>query len=371
MIPTEATVPFTPPVSTESLPGCGGRLGPEPEDFRVQELPAYLPSGKGEHWMVEVRKRLLTTPDLVRMLARSAGVRERDVGVAGMKDRFAVTTQWLTFPSNARPPESWQLPEGVELVQISRHDNKLRTGHQRGNLFTVKLVDLDAGAYERASAILEQISRHGLPNYFGAQRFGRGGSNLARAQSWLRSGSRGRHRTQDKLMPSVLQSEVFNRYLARRQALGLERLLQGEVVRLGTSTRHFIVEDAEVEQPRLTSGELHLTGPLPGPKCLAARGTPAELEVATLAELGLDEATLAPLADSAPGTRRDLLVHPESLSVQQVAEGHLLLNFALPSGSFATQLLRELTRSPWLERHGSEAGRADGPSSAGQPSAEP
>src|SRR6185369_3264042 len=166
--------------------------GPEPEDFLVDEVPAYAASGKGEHQYVLVRKRLLTTPELVRRVARAVGVNERDIGYAGLKDKYAITTQWLSLSSKTAVTPELDLGPGVEVLQVTRHDNKLRTGHLLGNRFTITLVGVHVDALARANAIAERLRDQGLPNYFGAQRFGHGGRNLTDAISWLARGGRGR-----------------------------------------------------------------------------------------------------------------------------------------------------------------------------------
>ncbi len=350
------------------LAAIGGRLGPEPEDFRVDELAAYEPCGAGPHWMIRVQKRLLTTPDLVRILARASGARERDIGVAGMKDRWAVTSQWVSVPVDGTPsPESWELPEGVEMLEVSRHRNKLRTGHLRGNRFDLRLVDtLVARTAQGGPALAtwrERLAADGFANAYGPQRFGRAGSNLDAALAWLASEAagaggprageggdrssarRGRpDRRRTKLWASVVQSEIFDRYLARRLALGARRVLTGEVVRLRGSGATFVVEDAAREQPRLEAGDLVLTGPMIGPKMRPATAEAARLEAEVTAELGLDEAALAALARHAPGTRRDLLAWPGDLEVHTgQADGEVQLAFSLEPGSYATVLLTELT----------------------------
>ncbi len=358
--PTSLPCPMEPPIACADLPAAGGHLGTVPTDFIVDEIPLYSPSGEGEHIYVRLRKRGLTTPDLLRLVSRAARVRERDIGVAGMKDKHAVTSQWLSLPRGAAPCDSWELPESVELLEVSRHSNKLRTGHQAGNHFELRVVDASQGALERAQAIAARLREQGLPNYFGAQRFGHDGRNLADALDWLsaqrdrsRNARRG-HRFQDKLLPSVLQSEVFNRYLARRMVLGLDNLLQGEVVRLDGSASVFVVEDVARELPRLSQRDIHLTGPLPGAKMRAATHDPARIEAEVLAELGLSEEAFVLLGDRAPGTRRDLLMWPKDLEVREDDTGALILSFALPSGGYATQLVREFTRAAWLTPRASQ-----------------
>jgi tRNA pseudouridine13 synthase len=348
--------PEAPRLVTAYLPPAGGTLGSEPEHFRVSEKALYEPSGTGEHLYVRVEKRGMTTPELVHVLSRVARVRDRDIGHAGLKDKHAITEQWLSLPGNVEPPESWELPEGVRVLASSRHGNKLRTGHLRGNHFAIVLTGVTEGALERARAILETLQARGLYNYFGEQRFGRGGSNLERALEWLeRPPRRGRkERFYSKLYPSVVQSEIFNRYLGRRAARGLDRLIGGEVVRLAGTGSCFVVEHPEVEQPRLDEGDLVLTGPMVGPKAKPALGPALELEAQALGTLGLEPSVLERLARQAPGTRRDLVVPVEEASLAAASTDSLELRFFLPAGCYATQLIREFTRAPWLAARQSE-----------------
>lgn len=344
-------LPHEPPRITDA-PTVAERIGPDPEDFRVDEIPLYPATGEGDHYMVELRKRCWTTPDAVHAVARAAGVAERDVGHAGMKDRHAVTTQWLTVPVKKAPPDAWELPEGLEILSFTRHGSKLRTGHLAGNRFTIRLVGAAPDGLARASATFAVVREKGLPNYFGAQRFGRGGENLPAALRWLAEGAppRGKQtRFQRKLYPSVVQAEVFNRYLTLRQAQGLDQLFAGDVVRLAGSRSVFCVEEPSVELPRLAARDIFLTGPMPGPKMRAAAGVPHELERRVQAELGLTPAQEDTLAHWAEGTRRDLVVYPDPLAITSVA-GDLVVEVGLPAGAYATQLLRELIPTPWLER---------------------
>lgn len=345
--------PHAPPFWTSALPGIAGRIGPTEDDFVVDEVPAYSPSGSGEHWYVRVEKRGQNTRDAALALARAARVSERDVGYAGMKDKHAVTTQWFSLPGSAAAPDTWSLPEGLAIRESSRHANKLRTGHLRGNRFRIGLVETMPSAADQARGLLDHLSRNGLANYFGPQRFGHEGRNLAEALSWLRGEvrlPRSRERFLSKLYPSVVQAEVFNRFATRRLELGAGALIAGEVVRLEGSSAHFVVEDVERETPRYAAGELRLTGPLPGPKLRQAAARALELEQQAMREAGLAEAELAALASHAPGTRRDVLVFPAAPSVEQSAD-RLWLAFELPAGSYATEVVRELTRSAVDSRH--------------------
>ena len=137
------------PYATAGLPGSGGEISATPEDFRVDERPAYLPAGSGPHLYLHVEKRGRTTRDVVRELSRRLGVPDRDAGYAGLKDKAAVTTQWLSFPVARDPdPASLEGP-GYRVLTASRHQNKLRAGHARGNAFAVAVRGGDLGRATR------------------------------------------------------------------------------------------------------------------------------------------------------------------------------------------------------------------------------
>lgn len=353
-------LPHEPPLLTRDLPSLGGRVGPLVEDFRVNEIPAYVPSGTGDHRYVKIEKRDLTTPELVALLARAASVEERDIGYAGLKDKHAITTQWLSMPRRSTPAEHWKLPSYVALLEESYHTNKLRTGHLHGNRFSIRLVELKTDAESRLPALLTVIERYIL-NAFGEQRFGRGGNNIDTAIAWLANprGLRGKNaRFLSKLYPSVLQAELFNRYLTRRLELGLDRLLTGEVARLEGTGSNFVVEDLDREQTRYEQGELHPQGPMFGPKMRPAQAEAAELEAQILRELGLSPEQLSALGVEAPGTRRDLRLKLEELKTafdrDEAGNLRLCVSFSLPAGSYATQVVRELCHSPWLVRRPAE-----------------
>ncbi len=342
--------PHEPGLISPDLPALAAHIGPEPEDFVVDEVPLYAHSGEGEHLYVRVEKRGFTTPAMLRAVTRAAGVDERDVGYAGLKDKHAVTRQWLSLPLKARPPSDWQLPEGVSIVEHTRHGNKLRTGHLLGNRFRITLVTADSSALEKALPVADVLRTFGLYNYYGGQRFGRAGDGLRQAMGWLAEGAKlhGLPRFLTKLYPSVIQAEVFNRYFSARRARGLGQLMLGEVVRLNNAGAMFAVEDVAGEQPRLASGDVHLTGPIFGPKARSTSADAAALELSVINELGLSEEARAKLARMAPGTRRDLIAKVEQLELRWSAVGRLELAFSLPSGSYATEVVRQFTHAPFL-----------------------
>lgn len=344
-------LPTEPPSVCRDLAPIWGRLGPEPEDFQVEEIPAYQPCGSGTHRYVRVRKRLLTTPELVHLIAQTAGVPESSLGYAGLKDKQAVTTQWLSLPLPSCPTSEWTLPDSVKVIEESLHTNKLRTGHLHGNRFTLRLVNLEPDDKSRFQSLWTRIQT-GIFNSFGEQRFGYGGANLQKALDWLQGNFQLRGpkaRFLRKLHPSVIQAEIFNRYLIRRIDASLECPLLGEVVRLQGSGSCFIVSDPATEQPRWSAHDILPTGPMVGGRVHpAAQAEALALEQAVTRELCPQAEQMARLFAQAPGTRRDLLLFLEQSSFEWIDGQTLKVSFELPAGAYASQVLRELTQEPWL-----------------------
>jgi tRNA pseudouridine13 synthase len=334
------------PFATAGLAGSGGTLKATPEDFRVEEQPAYAPSGAGPHLYLRVEKRGRTTREVVRQLARALGVPERDAGYAGLKDKAAVTTQWLSFPVARDPDPAALAGDGVRVLEVSRHQNKLRPGHARGNLFEVAVR---GGDLARARACAAALAEAGLPNYFGPQRFGQGGATAALGRALLspEPGPEARRAARDRFLRrlalSAFQSELFNRWLAERLEDGLfARALQGDLLKKLDSGGLFLCEDPAVDGPRVTRFEVSPAGPMFGHKLKPAGGVAAEREARLLAAAGLTLQDFARGGGEAEGTRRAarLRVVPE-LSARP--DGYLA-RFELPRGSYATVVLRELMK---------------------------
>lgn len=318
-----------------------------PEDFAVEELPLYAPCGEGAHTFVYVEKRLRTTEEVARLLARAANVRPGDVGYAGRKDRFAVARQWLSVPA-LEPSAALALEaEGVRVLEARRHGHKLRTGQLRGNRFRLRLRGLPEASLAELPARAADAVARGVPNRFGAQRFGAGGRNAARAAAALAGeGGWPRDRREARFLLSALQAAVFDDVLAHRP-LALDRLEDGDVAVVCASGGLFLVEDAAREQPRCDRFEISPTGPIFGTRMAPAAGAPAARERAALARVGVDPARFRPPPGvRARGARRPLRVRPEELSFAAEAPGEVSLRFALPAGSYATVLVEALLGAP-------------------------
>lgn len=315
-----------------------------PEDFVVDEVPLYEPQGTGEHLYALVRKRGVDTMEAVRRLAKRLGASPRDAGTAGLKDKWAVTTQWVSFawPLAKPVPEATALSgDDVEVLRLARHANKLKTGHLAGNRFTLVLRDLTGGAEDEVVAAYRAIGERGLPNAFGVQRFGRGGENGPRALAWLRGeGEAPRDPKLKRLLLSALQSELFNDVLARRTAEGTaDRVLTGDLVQLGDSHKVFLSTDGEADSARAARGEVTATGPMFGVEMRSPEGHPAELEAAVLRERLGSIDLFRPHARIAEGARRPLWLRPRDLGVTVLQPMCIRLSFVLPKGAYATEVV--------------------------------
>lgn len=336
------------PYVTAACPGSGGRLKAAPEDFRVDELPAYLPTGAGPHLYLHVEKRGRNTRDVIRALARALGVAERDAGYAGLKDRAAVTTQWLSFPVARDPDPASLAGDGYRVLTASRHQNKLRPGHARGNAFEVAVR---GGELEAARGCAEALARAGLPNFFGPQRFGHDGTNAALGRALLAPDPppEARRAARDRFLRrfalSAYQSELFNRWLAERIADGLfATALAGDVLRKLESGGSFVCEAPELDSERVRAFEVSPAGPMFGHQLKpVATGVPAEREARLLAAEGLALADFARGGDEAAGTRRAARL-PIEVALSPLPDGYLA-RFALPRGSYATVVMRELMKA--------------------------
>ncbi len=349
-----------PILATPTLPGTGGHMGSEPEDFLVTELARYPATGEGDHCFVRIRKRDITSWEAAGRLARALDRRPGDVGLAGIKDRRAVAEQWLSVPDvDPLAALALEIPE-VEILEAVRHGHKLRTGHLAGNRFVVRLYDVDEGAAARAEAILNHLAREGGFHVFGPQRFGSRGDNAQRGRGLLTGDVRIRDRRQRRLVLSALQSELFNAYLeARVGAQGgasgdglppapLADPWAGELVQKTDSGGLFAVEDAQEVGDRMARREVVITGPIFGPKMRRPEvGTASRvLEDRVLADAGLELAVFDPWKRIAPGSRRPLLIWPSDPGVREIDSG-LEIRFALPPGAYATVILREITKTPF------------------------
>ena len=336
---------------SEALPHAFGppllaaNIRTTPEDFFVEEIPSFEPTGEGEHFLLTLEKRGLNTAAVAKQLAGWAGLPEMAIGYAGMKDRHAVTRQRFSVHLPRRvAPDVATLESGQQhVIEHAWHNRKLPRGALAGNRFVLVLREVQ-GEREAIDARLAQIAARGLPNWFGDQRFGREGGNVAAALSMF-EGRRVR-RDQRSILLSAARSALFNQVLAARVQDGSwDAALEGEVWVLSGSRSVFGPEPwSEVLVERLAAFDIHPSGPLWGAGELRSAGDCAARELSALCDTqaialraGLEKAELKQ-------ERRALRLLAEGLQWEWLDDATLRLAFSLPPGSYATALLQELGR---------------------------
>ncbi len=339
--------PWRAPRLTADLPGSGGVLLSDPEDFRVDESLPYPLQGSGSHTFVHIEKRGIDTLAVVRRLVDAVGVASDDVGAAGLKDRWAIARQWLSVPDE--PPAtdlearlSKLESDEITVLEITRHPHKLRRGHVRSNRFIIRLRHVPSEGLERARVTIDALKARGVPNAFGRQRFGREGLNAVRGLELLRKPRTGRSRLSSLLLSSV-QSAVFNRVLALRLHDGrLQTALLGDLMQKHETGGLFEVTDPDTDQARMQRLEISPTGPIVGKRMRTPSGWSSERESEAFVACRLQESDRPRFGR---GTRRPLRIPCDpTASVIAPEEGVLEISFALPSGSYATTILDEIVK---------------------------
>ena len=389
---------------TSDLPGTGGRIREKIEDFVVEEIPLYEASGAGEHLYLTIQKVGVSTHEAIERIARATGYPAGRIGYAGLKDARSVSRQTLSVQGMPeRRVEGLEVP-GVTVIEAKRHRNKLKIGHLWGNRFVVRLRGVAEGAEVTARAVLDRLTERGAPNLFGLQRFGArgdghevgraiynrdadravlkllgdagdGDDRLSEARRrfdagdlegamglWPRS-FQGERRVLDalikgrpaeaaikripkgvlKLILSSYQSWLFNRLLLERMPT-LGALEVGDLAYLHDRGAVFTVVDPQTEQPRADALEISPSGPMFGRKVTLASGEPGERERAVLEEERLDLEEMSLPGIRLHGERRPFRIPLDAATARPDGEDAIVISFALPKGSYATTVLREVMK---------------------------
>lgn len=328
-----------------SEPKCSAMFKQQPEDFQVVELPEQLDAGEGGHLYLRVRKTGENTEWVARRLAAWCQLNPKDIGYAGKKDRHAVTEQWFSLPIPETRQVNWDGFGGgtIEIIGQLRRDRKLRLGGLTGNRFDITLRQVSAP--EELMHRAERVAREGVPNYFGAQRFGLDGGNIDKGVALLEGRFKERQRHKRGIYISALRSLVFNHLLSEK--INQQRWYQvtaGDALMFPESTRCLVVEaDQQAEmQEALLQAKMHPTAPLWGeglPLCVdesrvweLAQLEPYQELLDRLVSLGLRQ------------ERRSARLIPQQLVLKALSQDDWLLSFTLPAGAFATSVLREICR---------------------------
>jgi tRNA pseudouridine13 synthase len=406
-------IPLLPnwPYLSAEVPSISGTVKYQPEDFVVEEVPQYLPSGGGDHVYFMIEKKGMTTLDLIRRLSQSLGRREKDFGYAGLKDAQAVTRQMFSL-EHANPEQIQSLEiKDIKISSVDRHSNKIKLGHLKGNKFQIKLRNVPRGSRSGIEDCLAVLLKRGVPNYFGPQRFGMRSDNWILGRAILQEDHQGflsqfcgraipsdrdhvkkardlfdkgqyelsAHvwpgffrdakracsllsakpdnfkraadavdRKLKKLFVSAYQSMLFNEAMAKRIET-LDRVMSGDLAMREDNGAVFKVLDETIEQPRAEKFEISPTGPLFGYRMIQPEGVEGETESAILREQNITAEDFKKAAGhKVRGSRRPFRVRMTDLEIiegQDNAGDFTQLNFYLPSGSYATAVLRELMKS--------------------------
>jgi tRNA pseudouridine13 synthase len=331
-------------------PTAKAKIKAKPEHFKVIEQLGFEFTGHGEHLMIRIRKTGENTSFVANELAKACGVTSKDIGWAGLKDRHAVTEQWLSvhLPQTVLPDFSEFLAQypSIEILDTARHNKKLRPGDLQGNDFVITLTEVSDIA--DVEARLGRLKDTGVPNYFGAQRFGNDGNNLSEARRWGRDNVRTRNQNQRSLYLSTARSWIFNHIVSARIEQGLfTRFIDGDIALSASEPE--VVTSALLDDynQRLIAGGVVISAALAGDNCLPTQAAALALEQPYLdAEPDLMKLICG---NRMRHDRRNIALMPQQLSWSS-SDNQVVLSFSLDAGCFATSILRELVEEIAVER---------------------
>lgn len=332
-----------------------------PRDFVVDEIPLYEFSGDGEHLVLHVRKKNLTTPEMIGKIARFLGIKNKEIGYAGLKDKNAMTKQYISLHKKYEEALDSFNVDGIKIISKTYHNNKIRVGHLKGNRFYIRLKKVNPTSAKKLDEALKNIDRYGMPNFFGYQRFGNDGNNHILGEKVAKNEVKQRNPRVKKLLINAYQSHLFNLWLSRRLEINslvrsfsadeLETLLnlpKSEIEKLkkqkhpfklfdGDLMEHYpygkLFEFSEDDLERFYSRDISVTGLLCGKKVKLSSGFARDIEK------DYDDNIVA------DGARRYAWVYPTDIEGRfNQIEAQYELNFTLPKGSYATVLVEELAK---------------------------
>ncbi|MEA3491191.1 MAG: tRNA pseudouridine(13) synthase TruD [Campylobacterota bacterium] len=329
-----------------------------PRDFTVEEIPLYEFTGEGEHLILKIRKKEFTTWEMLDIISGYIGIKRRDIGYAGLKDKHAMTIQYISLPAKYAPKLESFTHDKIKIVETTRHNNKIRVGHLKGNRFHIRLKKVLGIQKNKLDSVLKWIKENGIPNYFGNQRFGTDGNNWEDGKRLIDGQLRIRDRKSREFLIGSYQSYLFNHWLSKRmeislllekfteteaeEVLGFEKgllrgcreqssffkLLEGDLMMHYPYGRVFYVEDLAEESRRFATKDIAPTGLLPGKKVKRAERSAHIIESAYDEEMNQS------------GARRYAWIQVTEIEKRYIEErAHYELSFVLPKGSYATNVL--------------------------------
>lgn len=334
-------------------------------DFTVEEIPLYEFAGEGEHLVLQVRKKDMTTWEMLDVLSNHVGIRRRDMGYAGLKDKHAMTIQYTSVMAIHEEKLKAFSHDKIKILSTVRHNNKIHVGHLRANRFNIRLKKVLGVQKDKLDSVLKWIKKNGVPNYFGNQRFGTDGNNWEDGKKLLDGTLKMRDRKTREFLMGSYQSYLFNKWLSKRMELNLLlekfteaqteqlmnlpegslkgtkaqanffKLVEGDVMMHYPYGRLFNVENVAEEAKRFESKDIAPAGLLSGKKTKLAQSIAGLIEAAFVEEIALN------------GTRRYAWVQVTEITKNYVEEkAHYELSFVLPKGCYATNVLDVLRGEP-------------------------
>ena len=334
-----------------------------PRDFVVEEIPIYEFSGEGEHLILLVRKKNLTTNEMIGQFARYLGIKNKEIGYAGLKDKHAMTKQYISLHKKYEENLEGFNFEGIKIISKTYHNNKIRIGHLKGNRFYIKLKKVNPTNASKIDEALKNIKNDGMPNFFGYQRFGNDGDNHILGEKLAKGEAKERNPRVKKLLINAYQSHLFNLWLSRRLEINslvssfdvkeIESLLNmpnDEVKKMKKQTHPFKLmsgdlmehypkgklfefEATEHDFERFNTRDISVTGLLCGKKVRVAENLAGEIEKDFNDTINAD------------GARRFAWIYPTDIEGRfNPVEAQYEMNFTLPKGSYATVLIEEIAK---------------------------
>jgi len=327
-------------------------------DFTVEEIPLYEFTGEGEHLILKVRKKELTTWEMLDVISNHLGIKRRDIGYAGLKDKHAMTIQYISLLASSATKLDTFTHDKIKILETKRHNNKIRVGHLKGNRFQIRLKKVLGIQKDKINSVLKWIKANGVPNYFGNQRFGTDGNNWVDGKKIIDGKLKIRDRKTKEFLIGSYQSYLFNQWLSKRVEISLLleqfseqevesllklnqgslantkeqtqffKLLEGDLMMHYPYGRVFHIEELSTEAQRFASKDIAPTGLLAGDKVKRAQGIAEEIEKE------FDQPT------NQRGTRRYAWIEVSNIEKKYIEEkAHYEIGFFLPKGSYATNVL--------------------------------
>ena len=287
-------------------------------DFIVEEIPSREFKNRGNFFIMKIKKEYISTWDLLYTISKKLHIPENLIGYAGLKDKNASTIQYISIPLNKSRDLEKINSANIQVLKTFKDDQKIKLGDLKANRFTITLKEIDQKDLPQFYQNISKVQKHGMPNYFGFQRFGRDvdfekAKRIAYGEDILGD------KKLENLLVSAYQSYFFNSWLYERVQLSKEQSLnsigslEGDILSL---------EDKKT-----------VTGLMPGRKIIRAKDKARKIE-----ERFDDEFI------HQKGSRRDAWVYPKNIQNRFIKDKNWMeLSFELPKSSYATVFIEAVT----------------------------